>query len=136
MLQHNLKEKQVTLFIEPADLMIEFDPAHLHQIMWNLCRNAFKYAHENPQKLQLDIQGGTPAHSRDVLLNIIDNGRGIPEDLRQRLFEPFFTTSTQGTGLGLFMARELCLSNGSALEYISLPTGGSCFRIVFSRSTH
>lgn len=136
MLQHNLKEKQVTLFIEPADLMIEFDPAHLHQIMWNLCRNAFKYAHDNPQKLQLDIQGGTPAHSRDVLLNIIDNGRGIPEDLRQRLFEPFFTTSTQGTGLGLFMARELCLSNGSALEYISLPTGGSCFRIVFSRSTH
>lgn len=136
MLQHNLKEKQVTLFIEPADLMIEFDPAHLHQIMWNLCRNAFKYAHENPQKLQLDIQGGTPAHSRDVLLNIIDNGRGIPEDLRQRLFEPFFTTSTQGTGLGLFMARELCLSNGSALEYLSLPTGGTCFRIVFSRSTH
>ncbi|MFI0398091.1 MAG: nitrogen regulation protein NR(II) [Thiolinea sp.] len=136
MLQHNLKEKQVTLFIEPADLMIEFDPAHLHQIMWNLCRNAFKYAHENPQKLQLDIQGGTPAHSRDVLLNIIDNGRGIPEDLRQRLFEPFFTTSTQGTGLGLFMARELALSNGSALEYLSLPTGGCCFRIVFSRSTH
>ena len=136
MLQHNLKEKQVTLFIEPADLMIEFDPAHLHQIMWNLCRNAYKYAHDNPQKLQLDIQGGTPAHSRDVLLNIIDNGRGIPEDLRQRLFEPFFTTSTQGTGLGLFMARELCLSNGAALEYLALPTGGSCFRIVFSRSTH
>ncbi len=135
-LQHNLKEKQVSLFIEPADLMIEFDPAHLHQIMWNLCRNAVKYAHDTPQKLQLDIQGGTPSHSRDVLLNVIDNGRGIPEDLRQRLFEPFFTTSSQGTGLGLFMARELCLSNGATLEYLSLPTGGSCFRLAFSRVAH
>ncbi len=137
-LQHNLKEKQVSLFIEPADIMIEFDPAHLHQIMWNLCRNAVKYAHTNPQKLQLDIQGGTPSHSRDVMLNVIDNGTGIAEDSRQRLFEPFFTTSKpgQGTGLGLFMARELCLSNGSALDYIALPTGGSCFRIVFSRTAH
>ncbi len=130
--QHNLKEKQIALFIEPADMMIEFDPAHLHQIMWNLCRNAVKYAHDTPQKLQLDIQGGMPSHSRDVFINVIDNGEGIPEDSQQRLFEPFFTTSTKGTGLGLFMARELCLSNGAALEYIKLPTGSSCFRIVFS----
>ncbi|MEZ5534778.1 MAG: HAMP domain-containing sensor histidine kinase [Thiolinea sp.] len=133
-LQHNLKEKQIKLFIEPADLMIEFDPAHLHQIMWNLCRNAVKYAHDTPQKLQLDIQGGMPSHSRNVFINVIDNGRGIPEESRQRLFEPFFTTSTKGTGLGLFMSRELCLSNGATLEYISLPTDGSCFRIVFSSS--
>lgn len=135
-LQHNLKEKQVSLFIEPADLMIEFDPAHLHQIMWNLCRNAVKYAHDTPQKLQLDIQGGMPSHSRDVFINVIDNGRGMPEASRQRLFEPFFTTSTKGTGLGLFMSRELCLSNGATLEYISLPTDGSCFRIVFSCAQH
>ena len=134
--QHNLKEKQITLFIEPADMMVEFDPAHLHQIMWNLCRNAVKYAHDSPQKLQLDIQGGMPSHSRDIFINVIDNGRGIPEASQQRLFEPFFTTSTKGTGLGLFMARELCLSNGSALEYIKLPTGGSCFRIVFSSAHH
>ncbi|CAA6811760.1 MAG: Two-component sensor PilS [uncultured Thiotrichaceae bacterium] len=135
-LQHNLKEKQVSLFIEPADLMIEFDPAHLHQIMWNLCRNAVKYAHDTPQKLQLDIQGGMPSHSRDVFINVIDNGRGMPEASRQRLFEPFFTTSTKGTGLGLFMSRELCLSNGATLEYSPLPTDGSCFRIVFSCAQH
>jgi len=134
--QHKLREKQVTLFIEPADLMVEFDPAHLHQIMWNLCRNAVKYAHADQNRLQLDIQGGTPSHTRDAILNIIDNGSGIPEDSRQRLFEPFFTTSTKGTGLGLFMARELCLANGSSLDYINLPTGGSCFRIVFSGAPH
>ncbi|MDD5391509.1 MAG: ATP-binding protein [Thiothrix sp.] len=133
-LQNKLREEQVSLFIEPADTVIEFDPAHLHQIIWNLCRNALKYAHDDPRKLQLDIQGGNPTHTRDIMLNIIDNGRGMTEAQRQRLFEPFFTTSTQGTGLGLFMSRELCLSNGASLEYVALPSGGSCFRIVFSRN--
>jgi two-component system sensor histidine kinase PilS (NtrC family) len=131
--QNKLKPDQVNLFIEPADTVIEFDPAHLHQIVWNLCRNALKYAHEDPRRLQLDIQGGNPTHTRDIMLDIIDNGHGMTETQRQRLFEPFFTTSTQGTGLGLFMSRELALSNGASLEYITLPMGGSCFRIVFSR---
>lgn len=131
-LQHKLREEQITLFVEPADTVIEFDPAHLHQVIWNLCRNALKYAHEDPRKLHLDIQGGNPTHTRDIMLNFIDNGRGMTEGQRQRLFEPFFTTSTQGTGLGLFMSRELCLTNGANLEYIAQPGGGSCFRIVFA----
>ena len=97
-LQNKLREEQVTLFIDPADTVVEFDPAHLHQIVWNLCRNALKYAHEDPRRLQLDIQGGNPTHTRDIMLNIIDNGRGMTGEQRQRLFEPFFTTSTQGTG--------------------------------------
>lgn len=131
-LQNKLREEQITLFVEPADTVIEFDPAHLHQIIWNLCSNAFKYAHDDPRKLQLDIQGGNPTHTRDIMLNIIDNGRGMSEEQRQRLFEPFFTTSTQGTGLGLFMSRELCLTNGASLDYIPLASAGSCFRIVFA----
>ena len=71
------------------------------------------------------------------MLNIIDNGKGVPEKNIERLFEPFFTTSTkgdEGTGLGLFMARELCLSNGATLEYVKLPAGGGCFRLIFSQS--
>ena len=132
--QNNLREDQVSLFVEPADTVIEFDPAHLHQIIWNLCRNALKYAHTDPKDLQLDLQGGNPTHTRDIMLNVIDNGPGMSEEQRQRLFEPFFTTSTQGTGLGLFMSRELALSNGASLEYVALATGGSCFRLVFSRN--
>lgn len=131
-LQNKLREEQITLFVEPADTVIEFDPAHLHQVIWNLCSNALKYAHDHPRKLQLDIQGGNPTHTRDIMLNIIDNGRGMSEEQRQRLFEPFFTTSTQGTGLGLFMSRELCLTNGASLDYIPMASSGSCFRIVFA----
>ena len=73
-----------------------------------------------------------PAHTRDLILSVIDNGVGINEVAQERLFEPFYTTSTKGTGLGLFMARELCLSNGGNLEYVQLKGQGSCFRIVFA----
>ena len=134
--QSSLTKDQITLFIDIPDAIIQFDPTHLHQVMWNLCRNAEKYAKEDTADLHIDIQGNHPPHTRDIMLNIIDNGRGVSASNRERLFEPFFTTGTkgEGTGLGLFMARELCLSNGSTLEYINLPAGGSCFRLIFSQS--
>ena len=135
--QSTLNKKQISLFLDVPNALIQFDPTHLHQVMWNLLRNAEKYAKVNVSDLHIDIQGSHPRHTRDIMLNIIDNGKGVPRNNIDRLFEPFFTTSTKGddgTGLGLFMARELCLSNGSTLEYVKLPTGGSCFRIVFSQS--
>lgn len=132
----SLTMRQVNLHVEPLDAEIQFDPNHFDQIMWNLCRNAEKYAHENAEELQLDIQCMQPAHTRDLILSVIDNGVGIGEVARERLFEPFYTTSTKGTGLGLFMARELCLSNGANLEYVQLNGRGSCFRIVFAHSKH
>ena len=136
--QSSLTKNQISLFIDIPDATIQFDPTHLHQIMWNLCRNAEKYAKDDPTQLHIDIQGNHPVHTRDIMLNIIDNGKGVASSNIERLFEPFFTTSTkgegEGTGLGLFMARELCLSNGSTLEYVRLPAGGSCFRLIFSQS--
>lgn len=133
-LQSKLEKDQISIFVEPSNTEIQFDPAHLHQVLWNLCRNAEKYAREDIKNLHIDIQGNQPRHTRDIMLNVMDNGKGILEEHADRLFEPFFTTSTKGTGLGLFMARELCLSNSSYLDYVRLPTGGSCFRVVFSQT--
>lgn len=130
--QSTLSMGQINLFVEPSDAEIQFDPNHFDQIMWNLCRNAEKYAHEDAEDLQLEIQCMQPAHTRDLILSVMDNGVGISETGQERLFEPFYTTSTKGTGLGLFMARELCLSNGANLEYVQLNGRGSCFRIVFA----
>ncbi len=135
--QSSLDKKQINLFMDVADASIQFDPTHLHQVMWNLCRNAEKYAKDDVSQLHIDIQGNHPSHTRYIMLNIIDNGKGVPEKNIDRLFEPFFTTSTkgdEGTGLGLFMARELCLSNDCSLEYVKLPAGGSCFRLIFSQA--
>lgn len=136
--QSSLNKDQISLFLDVPNAFIQFDPTHLHQVMWNLCRNAVKYAKENVADLHIDIQGNHPRHTRDIMLSIIDNGKGVPTKNIERLFEPFFTTSTKGddgTGLGLFMARELCLSNGASLEYVNLTSGGSCFRMIFSQTT-
>jgi two-component system sensor histidine kinase PilS (NtrC family) len=65
-------------------------------------------------------------------LDIIDNGTGIDPELAEKIFEPFFTTKSNGTGLGLYIAREICESNQSHLDYIPVPDGGSCFRITFT----
>ncbi len=133
-MQSTLQKHQISLFIEPSNAEIQFDPEHLQQVLWNLCRNAEKYARENVADLHIDIQGSHPLHTRDIMLNIMDNGKGIPDQNIDRLFEPFYTTSTRGTGLGLFMARELCLSNSASLDYVKLPAGGSCFRLIFSHA--
>ena len=133
-MQSSLEKHQISLFVEPSNAEIQFDPAHLQQVLWNLCRNAEKYARKNIADLHIDIQGNHPRHTRDMMLNVMDNGRGVPAQNIERLFEPFFTTSTKGTGLGLFMSRELCLSNSASLDYVKLPAGGSCFRIVFAQS--
>ncbi len=133
-MQSSLEKHQISLFVEPSNAEIQFDPAHLQQVLWNLCRNAEKYARKNVADLHIDIQGNHPRHTRDMMLNVMDNGRGVPAQNIERLFEPFFTTSTKGTGLGLFMCRELCLSNSASLDYVKLPAGGSCFRIVFAQS--
>ena len=130
--QNSLEESQLSLFIEPEDAEVNFDPAHLHQIMWNLSKNAVKYANDEKSDLALLIQVNVPDHAKNLVLNVIDNGRGISEELQGRLFEPFNTTSTKGTGLGLFMCRELSHANGSTLEYVQLGSSGSCFRLSFA----
>jgi two-component system sensor histidine kinase PilS (NtrC family) len=58
-----------------------------------------------------------------------DDGPGVPRDVQAHLFEPFFTTDAQGTGLGLYIARELCEGNGARIEYVENPGGGQ-FRIT------
>lgn len=130
--QNKLSEDQVSLFVDPENIEVTFDPDHLHQILWNLSRNAVKYAKEDPKDLMLQIQVSIPAHTSDVILSHIDNGKGISEQMQQRLFEPFSTSGKKGIGLGLFMSRELAQANGASLEYEKLASDGSCFRLGFA----
>ncbi|MDW8478975.1 MAG: ATP-binding protein [Xanthomonadales bacterium] len=70
---------------------------------------------------------------RAPVLEVRDRGPGIPPQVAARIFEPFFTTSEFGTGLGLYIAAELCAASGAELAYLPVPGGGSCFRIRFAR---
>jgi two-component system sensor histidine kinase PilS (NtrC family) len=92
--------------------------------MWNLLRNAARYARPEPGAIRLVLDG----YADRVELSVLDNGPGVPASIQNQLFEPFFTTEAKGTGLGLYLARELCAANRATLEYVH-DQAGAHFRI-------
>ncbi len=121
------------LQISQDDMAVSTDINHLHQVLWNLCTNAVKYANPNNNNPIVTIVAHTNSTTHTHYLDIIDKGPGISRSEQEKLFEPFYTTSNTGTGLGLYISRELCLSSGGDLSYITSPQGGSCFRIRFAK---
>ncbi|UXY16217.1 ATP-binding protein [Chitiniphilus purpureus] len=111
----------------PAEAQIRFDPGHLHQVLWNLVRNGWRYCTKQPGSLRLMVEMDDDGHWR---LDVLNDGPPVPVDAQSQLFEPFFTTESKGTGLGLYIAREICAANSAWLEYIPA-RHGACFRIVF-----
>ncbi len=101
------------------------DPGHLRQIMDNLCRNALKYG--KPEAGPVVISVFTQQHA--PCIEVIDNGVGISREHQSQLFEPFFTTSSSGTGLGLYISRELAELNQAKLSYYLTDDNRSCFRL-------
>jgi two-component system sensor histidine kinase PilS (NtrC family) len=95
---------------------VRFDALHLREVLVNLLGNAIRYASRQPASIriwpELDAFGTLELH-------VQDDGPGITPEVRAHLFEPFYTTSSKGTGLGLYLARELCLNNGAKLDYES-----------------
>lgn len=113
-------------------LIVRFDPAQLHQVLWNLCTNGWRYGSTGGQHPRLVLRMGEAPPSDIPYLDIIDNGPGVSPEALAHLFEPFFTTNAKGTGLGLFICRELCQANKARLNYLPHETRGCCFRITFS----
>ena len=124
--------EQIEIAVTPADLEVYMDPSLLHQVVWNLCQNATGHGTPESTPLALRLVCKQSPSSRKPYLDIIDNGPGVEPDIIDTIFEPFFTTKSSGTGLGLYIAREICESNLSQLDYIPDPGGGSCFRIAFT----
>jgi two-component system sensor histidine kinase PilS (NtrC family) len=125
-----LHEGQVSV-TSTEDVEVRFDPSQLRQIVWNLCENAIKYGSSNGG-IAVEISFGRLPGNRRPFLEVSDSGAGIPEELREQIFEPFATGRSGGTGLGLFISRELCECNRAALVYEARRGGGSVFRIVFA----
>lgn len=116
-----------TIVIESeASALLFFDRYHLHQVLWNLCRNAYRHGSRQAGSIRLVASKGFAESV--VQLDVIDDGPGIPPESEAHLFEPFFTTESTGTGLGLYIARQLCEANGASLDHIELAPGGQ-FRI-------
>jgi len=115
-------DTRILHFESSDDLSICFDRAHLQQVLWNLVGNAVRHSQGKPGSVRLFSAAG-PGDER-VELHVTDDGAGVPDEVREQIFEPFFTTHHKGTGLGLFIARELCEANGASLECLPVETGG------------
>jgi two-component system sensor histidine kinase PilS (NtrC family) len=114
-----------------GDVEVQVDPSQLRQIVWNLCENAVKYGVGEAGSVLIDLRVGRLASTARPFLEVADRGPGIAAQHREKIFEPFFTGNERGTGLGLFLARELAQTNGATLLYEPRTSGGSLFRIVF-----
>ena len=124
----------IALDLPENPLSVYFDISQLEQILTNLCSNGLRYSEKAIGEMKITLR----AYMHSVLdipyLDIIDYGAGINAQQSQQVFEPFFTTEAKGTGLGLYIARELCLANQASLEYRRTQDGLSCFQISFSHS--
>jgi two-component system sensor histidine kinase PilS (NtrC family) len=97
-----------------AGVQVRFDALHLREVVLNLLNNAVRYASGGPASIRMSL---VRDKANRMELHVQDDGPGISPEVRAHLFEPFYTTSSKGTGLGLYLARELCLNNEARLDY-------------------
>jgi len=131
-LSENISPDTIACSTNPLNINVHFDPTQLHQIVWNLSHNGIRFSADYPYNPKLELRSGILDESQRPFLDIIDHGPGIDSKTAQQIFEPFFTTDAKGSGLGLYIARELCELNKALVRYIAVPNGGSCFRIEFA----
>ena len=116
----------------PRGLEVTADPTQLRQVVWNLCDNAIKYGLRDRITDVVEIRYGRLKPAARPYLEVADRGPGVRTEDTERIFEPFFSGEHQGSGLGLFLARELAQTSGATLLYEPRPGGGSIFRLVFA----
>ena len=122
----------IHLLVDEPGLHSRIDPDQLHQVLTNLVQNGLRYSLQKKSDAQLWIKLFIDAESELPVLEVHDDGPGIAPERLDKIFEPFYTTEAKGTGLGLYISRELCESNQARLDFKPSEHGGSCFRITFA----
>jgi len=130
-IHHKLNDGMIKLRSNPAKIYANMDSLQLHQVLWNLVQNGFRYSKKMPL---IEIHYAVNPDTDRPYIDVTDQGPGIKESVVAQLFEPFFTTETKGSGLGLYIARELCETNQAALYLYKNSEQGCCFRISFSHT--
>ena len=101
----------------------------MQRVLDNLIDNALRHSEGVTGQRTAELHIGQSVVQRLCFIDVIDNGEGVPESAQSRLFEPFFTTRPEGTGLGLYLCKELCESNGAEISYRRMTDGRSSFRL-------
>jgi len=115
-----------------STIQTRMDPNQLTQVLTNLVENGLRHSAIKNKQGQVWLKLFRDPDSDLPILEVLDDGAGVPAEHRQNIFEPFYTTENKGTGLGLYISRELCESNQARLDYKTRDVGGGCFRITFA----
>ena len=117
---------------QQSSLLATMDTSQLHQVMINLCDNGLRYSRAQNGIQSLVLITGIDDRSGLPFIDVVDDGSGVSKEKSEQLFEPFNTDHANGTGLGLYLSKELCDANEATLEYKPTPEGKSCFRICLA----
>ncbi len=128
---HGQAELEVTFDPSSANI-VNVDRGQLNQVVNNLAENAIRHSEKVTGHFSLRLEVDTDENMDTPVLRIVDQGLGIPEEMRLIIFEPFHTSESTGTGLGLYIAKDLCELNQAQLSYRPTVAGESCFEILFA----
>lgn len=124
---------EITIRCDYRELLIEFDPENLRRVFTNLLDNALRHSQLETGNETARIEVELDFATHQCLIDIIDAGAGVSEGELGKLFEPFYTTIEAGSGMGLYLCRELCEINNADLSYRPTKSGESCFRIALNQ---
>jgi two-component system sensor histidine kinase PilS (NtrC family) len=127
---NDIGKDQLRAIAQPNQVEALADPQQLQQVVWNLVQNALRYGRLPDEPARVAVVTRMAGDKGPPLIEVLDRGPGIPPKVAAQIFEPFFTTHEFGTGLGLYLARQMCEANQATLEYVPVAGGGSCFRIT------
>jgi two-component system sensor histidine kinase PilS (NtrC family) len=130
-IKEETQDSEITLTILQP-FTAQFVASQLEQVITNLMTNGLRYSKQQTGKSTIELLANIDNHTQLPYLDVIDDGPGITDTDAHKVFEPFYTTDSSGTGLGLFISKELCELNQANLEYTKHPEKGSCFRITFA----
>ena len=130
---NDLGADQLRAVTQPRHVDGLVDPQQLQQVVWNLVQNALRYGRLPGETARVAVVARQLGDKGPGVIEVVDRGPGIPPKVAAQIFEPFFTTHELGTGLGLYLARQLCEANQAALEYVPVAGGGACFRITLAQ---
>jgi signal transduction histidine kinase len=124
------KEAHISLDVADENLYAQLDSTQLVRVVNNLLSNALQATNDiaNP-KIEVRIDADT----NWLTFEVCDNGKGISEEVRERIFEPMFTTKTSGMGLGLSMVKSIVETYGGTVDFDSDPNRRTCFKLRFPR---
>jgi two-component system sensor histidine kinase PilS (NtrC family) len=123
----------ITIECDYKELLVEFDPENLQRVLGNLLDNALRHSALATGQETAKILVSVDFTAHQCLVDVIDQGAGVPASDQAKLFEPFFTTVEAGSGMGLYLCKELCEINNADLSYRPTSRGESCFRISFNQ---